>query len=163
MLHRHPFLSLLTGAYLVFVGWLTLTPQPIDADDVDLIERVLAALHRRGYLESIDYDRLEFLANIALFVPVGMFLLLLLGTKRWWLAIALCFAMTAFIEAAQGRIPGRVPDDRDLFANGVGAVVGVLVAAILTLPATIRRERRRRAQRTTQSQLSHTPDAGSAM
>lgn len=34
-------------------------------------------------------------------------------------------------------IPGRVPDERDLAANGVGAVIGVLVALVLTLPATL--------------------------
>jgi len=30
VLHRHPLLSLLTGGYLAFVAWLTLTPQ-VDA------------------------------------------------------------------------------------------------------------------------------------
>ncbi|MFT4167453.1 MAG: hypothetical protein QM650_19630, partial [Microlunatus sp.] len=70
MLHRHPFLSLLTGGYLAFVAWLTLTPQSYAAEHIDLIYRVLDALHRRGYLESVDDRELEFLANIALFVPV---------------------------------------------------------------------------------------------
>ncbi len=149
MLHRHPFLSLVTGVYLLFVAWLTLTPQPIGSDQVELIERVLDALHRRGYVESLDYDRLEFLANIALFVPVGMFLLLLFGAGGWWVALIVSFAMTAGIETAQLGIPGRVSDDRDLLANGIGGVVGVAVALVLTLPATLRR-RRRKQRRLTQ-------------
>src|SRR5689334_4121707 len=94
MLHRHPFLSLVTGGYLVFVAWLTLTPQPIGADQQDLIMRGLDALHRRGYAESIDYNRLEFLANIGLFVPIGMFLLLLFGAGGWWIAAGGSFALT---------------------------------------------------------------------
>ena len=81
MLHRHPLLSLLTGGYLAFVAWLTLTPQVDAAGRISIIYRVLDALHRRGYLRSIDDTQLEFLANIALFVPVGMFLLLLFGTR----------------------------------------------------------------------------------
>lgn len=145
MLHRHPVLSLLTGGYLAFVAWLTLTPQVDAVGRISIIYRVLDALHRRGYLLAIDDNRLEFLANIALFVPVGMFLLLLFGTRLWWVALTASFAMTTFIEMAQRSIPGRVPDERDLVANGLGAVIGVLVALVLTLPATLRRRRHRRA------------------
>ncbi|MFT4262894.1 MAG: VanZ family protein [Nocardioides sp.] len=143
MLWRHPLLSLLTGTYLVFVGWLTLTPHPIGTSQQDLLLRILDGLHRRGRLESLDYDRLEFLANIGLFVPIGMFLLLLFGAGGWWAAALASFAMTAGIEYAQHYIPGRVPDDRDLVANGAGALLGILVALVLTLPATLRRRRRR--------------------
>jgi glycopeptide antibiotics resistance protein len=146
VLHRHPLLSLVTGAYLVFVAWLTLTPQPIGPDQVELIERALAALHRRGYAESLDYDRIEFLANIALFVPVGMFGLLLVGAGAWWLALIAPVALTFGIETAQLGIPGRVSDERDLLANTVGGVLGVFVALVLTLPATLRRRRRRRGR-----------------
>lgn len=144
MLHRHPFLSLLTGAYLVFLGWLTLTPQADHYDEAAFVQRVLDALHRRGYAESIDYERFEFLANIALFVPAGIFLLLLFGAGNWWLALAAAVAMTVGIESLQTQIPGRVPDDRDILANGLGAAIGIAVALVLTLPATLRRRRRRR-------------------
>jgi VanZ family protein len=157
VIHRHPFLSLVTAAYLGFVGWLTLTPQPIDAADQDLILRALAALHRRGYLEWVDYTRLEFLANIALFVPVGAFLVLLLGARWWWVALGACVAMTGFIETAQQAIPGRVPDDRDLVANSLGAMVGVVTALVLTAPAEIRHARARRARRARQASPSRQP------
>ena len=147
MLHRHPFLSLLTGGYILFVAWLTLTPQPIDADDQQYIHRVLDALHRRGYAESLDYNRLEFLANIALFVPVGVFLLLLFGAGGWWLAGIGSFAMTVVIETVQQQIPGRVSDERDLVANTFGALIGIAIALVLTLPATLRRRERKRYER----------------
>lgn len=145
MFHRHPVLSLLTGGYLALVAWLTLTPQSYAAERISIIYRVLDAFHRRGYLLGIDDSRLEFGANIALFVPVGMFLLLLFGQRLWWLALGASFAMTTAIEAVQRVIPGRVSDERDLLANGTGAVIGVLVALVLTTPAALRRRRRRRA------------------
>jgi VanZ like family len=145
MLHRHPILSLLTGGYLLFVAWLTLTPQPITAPEQDLILRVLAELHERGYVLWLDFDRLEFLANIALFVPIGMFLVLLAGSRQWWLALLACFALTAFIETVQRDIPGRVSDGRDLLANSTGGVIGVLLALILTAPGELRRRRERRS------------------
>jgi glycopeptide antibiotics resistance protein len=147
MFHRHPFLSLVTGGYLVFVAWLTLTPEPIGPDQQQFIQRVLDGLHRRGYAETLDYDQLEFLANIALFVPIGVFLLLLFGAGGWWLAAIGSFAMTAVIETLQRQIPGRVSDDRDVLANGIGALIGIAIALVLTLPATLRRRDRKRWER----------------
>ena len=146
MLHRHPVLSLLTGGYLAFVAWVTLTPQAYAAEHIAIMYRVLAVFHRHGYLLSVDDSRLEFLANIALFVPVGMFLLLLVGTRLWWLALAASLAMTTAIEIAQRNIAGRVPDERDLAANGLGAIIGILIALVLTAPAALRRRRLRRAR-----------------
>ncbi len=146
MLHRHPVLSLLTGGYLALVAWITLTPQAYASERISIIYRVLDALHRRGYLLAIDESRLEFLANIALFVPIGMFLLLLFGNRLWWVAVAASFAMTIAIETVQRVIPGRVSDERDLLANGIGALIGVLVALVLTAPTALRRRRQRRAR-----------------
>jgi glycopeptide antibiotics resistance protein len=157
MLHRHPFLSLITGGYLVFVAWLTLTPQPIGPDQQQLIQRALDALHRRGYAESIDYEQLEFLANIALFVPIGVFLLLLFGAGGWWLAAIASFGMTAVIETVQQQIPGRVSDDRDLLANTVGALIGIAIALVLTLPATLRRRERKRDEQQREAYLARWP------
>lgn len=148
MLHRHPLLSLLTLAYLGFVAWLTLTPGSLAPTQSDLALRVLARLQRYEELSWLTYDRAEFLANIALFVPVGLFLLLLVGTRFWWIAAALAFAMTSAIETAQRSIPGRVPDERDLLANTAGALVGIVIGVVLTLPATIRRGRAKRARAT---------------
>lgn len=124
-----------------------MTPQPIGPNQQEFIHRALDALHRRGYAESIDYMRLEFLANIGLFVPIGMFLLLLFGAGGWWLAGIGSFAMTVMIETVQKQIPGRVSDERDLAANTLGALIGIAIALVLTLPATLRRRERKRYER----------------
>lgn len=146
MLHRHPFLSLVTLAYLGFVGWVTLTPGSRAPTSSDLVLRVLARLQRYDELSWLTYDRAERLANVALFVPVGLFLLLLFGTRFWWVAGVAAFAMTSAIETAQRSIPGRVPDDGDIAANTLGALVGIVIGVVLTLPATLRRNRRRQAR-----------------
>ncbi len=139
MLHRHPFLSFVTLVYLAFVGWVTLTPGPNAPTQSDLVLRVLARLQAHERLSWLTYDRAEYLANVGLFVPVGLFLLLLFGTRLWWLAVAAALTMTSLIETAQRSIPGRVPDERDIAANTLGAVVGVCLGLVLTFPATLRR------------------------
>lgn len=148
MFHRHPFLSLLTFAYLGFVGLVTLTPASEQPDYSALAERVLARLERYPDLDPVtarlNVDRIEFLANIGLFVPVGVFMLLLFGARLWWLAVAAGIALTSAIEVTQRSIPGRVSDPRDVVANSAGAVIGVVLALVLTLPATLRRRRSRR-------------------
>ncbi len=147
MFHRHPFLSLLTFAYLGFVGLVTLTPASEQPDYSALAERVLARLERYPDLAPVtarlSVERVEFLANIGLFVPVGVFMLLLFGSRLWWAALAGGVALTAAIETAQRSIPGRVSDPRDVVANSAGTVIGVLLALVLTLPGTLRRRSRR--------------------
>src|SRR5689334_13418485 len=100
MLHRHPVLSVLTLAYLAFVGWLTLTPASSAPTSSELVLRVLASLQSHDRLAWLTESRAEFLANVALFAPVGLFLLLLVGTRFWWLAAGLAFALTNAIELA---------------------------------------------------------------
>lgn len=141
MFHRHLFLSLATFVYLGFVAWLTLTPDLGQRDEWALVPRVLERLQRYEELSWLTYDRAEALANVALFVPVGLFFLLLVGTWWWWAAFGLGVAMTLAIESAQRAIPGRVPDVRDLLTNTAGTVIGVMIGVVLTAPAAVRRAR----------------------
>ena len=145
MLHRHPVLSLLTLLYLGFVGMVTLTPASDQPDYSDLASRILARLERYPDLEPLtsrlSVERIEFLANIGLFVPLGVFLLLLVGTRLWLVALVAGVVLTSMIENIQRSIPGRVSDPRDVAANSIGMVIGIVLALVLTLPDTLRRRR----------------------
>jgi VanZ family protein len=151
VLHRHPFLGLLSVLYLGFVGLVTLTPGQGQPDYYALAERILARMQRYPDLDPLTYrlspERIEFLANIALFVPLGVFLLLLVGTRLWWVALAAGIVLTSMIESVQGIIPGRVSDPRDVAANAIGMFVGIALALVLTLPGTLRRNRERQRER----------------
>jgi hypothetical protein len=70
MLHRHPVLSLITLAYLAFVGVVTLGPQPLDSSNSGWLLRALGFFSRQNATDWIPYDRVEFTANIGMFVPV---------------------------------------------------------------------------------------------
>ena len=147
MLHRHPFLSLLTLLYLGFVGLVTLTPGSEQPDYSAWAARVLARLQRYPDLDPLtsrlSVERVEFLANVGLFVPLGVFLLLLVGTRLWLVALAAGIVLTSMIENIQREIPGRVSDPRDVAANSIGMFVGIAIALVLTLPGTLRRRRER--------------------
>jgi glycopeptide antibiotics resistance protein len=141
VLYRHPFLGSATLAYLAFVALLTLTPGSVAPTSSGVVLRLLARLQRYDELSWLTYDRAEYLANVALFVPVGLFLLLLFGVRFWWLALTAAIVLTSSIETVQRVVPGRVSDERDIAANTIGAVVGIIAGAVLTFPATLRRWR----------------------
>ncbi|MBM7025667.1 VanZ family protein [Clavibacter zhangzhiyongii] len=147
MLLRHPLLGTATALYLGLVAWITLSPEPYDRRIDGFLFRALGALHRHDGTAWITYSLVEGAANVAMFVPVGMFLVLLLGRSRWWLAIALGVGLSALIELAQAFLPTRVSDVRDLLHNGLGALVGVVVVLILTARSENARRRALRQRR----------------
>jgi hypothetical protein len=69
------------------------------------------------------------------FVPVGILLVLLLGRRRWWAAIAFAVLGSAWIEAAQTVwMPTGYATVIDIVWAGSGAVTGVAVTLLLTSP-----------------------------
>ena len=131
MFLRHPVLSIATLAYLGLVGWLTLTPQ-LPGHQQNWLWQLAVFFDDSESTRWISFNLLEFTANVALFVPFGIFFVLLLGRRRWWLAVLLGVGMTVAIEFGQQFIPNRVSDPRDLLANSIGTVVGTLLALVLT-------------------------------
>lgn len=144
MFLRHPILSAATLAYIALVGWLTLTPQSA-VQEQGILWRLVEVFERFSATDWITFNHVEFALNVAMFVPFGIFFVLLLGRGRWWLAIMLSIALTVGIEFAQQTIPGRVSDPRDLVANTGGAVLGSLVALLVTWPKAHRIRSRARA------------------
>ncbi|MCU1545641.1 MAG: VanZ family protein [Homoserinimonas sp.] len=134
MLHRHPILGLVTLAYLGVVGWLTLGPQPLDDNGRGALLRVIRYLQTFEGTGWITYSLIEFSANIAMFLPVGVLFVLLLGRRLWWLAIVLCIVLTLGIEVAQEFLRDRISDPRDIIANSLGGLIGVLSALVITGP-----------------------------
>ncbi|MBO9521629.1 MAG: VanZ family protein [Nocardioidaceae bacterium] len=79
----------------------------------------------------LSWDRTEVLANVALFVPYGFLLRILLG--RAWAAVLLCVLISAGIELAQqAYLPTRVPTVADVEHNALGGLLGALLASLLT-------------------------------
>lgn len=145
MFRRHPLLSLVTFVYLGFVAWVTLGPQPI-GDGNTWIFRALRVFARYDLTSWLNYQRLEFLANVGMFIPIGMFFLLLFGRRLWVVSVLAGVALTCTIEFVQKFLPDRVSDISDIIANSSGTLIGVLFALAVTegKARQLRRERRAR-------------------
>lgn len=122
------------GVYLAGLLLVVLWPQHVDRDVVPLIER----LHE--LFPPITHARVEFAANVVLFVPPAALLASVLRRRRWVVA-PLGVAASAVIETVQDALlPGRTADLRDVLANGAGAVLGLLLTLAIERMRTRRTE-----------------------
>ncbi len=70
------------------------------------------------------------------FIGLMAFLLARMGL-RWYLTLSLMLAFGAMIEVVQIWVPGRSPSWQDFFDDGIGALIGILIAFLI--PGTSRR------------------------
>lgn len=130
-------LAIAYGVALALVGFWG---SPVDAAGSRWLTRVLAAAHRHGLPERIDYAAVESLANVVYFVPLGLLVVLLAGARWWWAAIAAGLVVSTCIETGQALLlPARTATIDDVAANGVGAVVGAMAGVLLLSRAARRR------------------------
>ncbi|WP_166804791.1 VanZ family protein [Cryobacterium sp. Sr8] len=124
--------ALLLAAYVLLVLAATMWPTPLDQGYAASIDKLLAVLHRNGVPEWFGYHKLEFSANVLMFVPLGFLVTMLLPTWGWWLALLLCPALSVAIEFTQASIlTARFATVTDVVANSIGALLGIAVAVAL--------------------------------
>jgi len=122
----------LTAAYVVALGFIALWPTPVDRGARGSIASTLAWLHTHGVPTWVDYDVIEFTANIALFVPVGLLTVVLFGSTRLWAGVLAGLMLSCAIELSQRLfLPGRFSSLLDVLANTAGAYAGALFAVVL--------------------------------
>jgi glycopeptide antibiotics resistance protein len=119
----NPLVLFATVGYLGVIAWLTMTPGNREAYLVS--NRAIRLL--QGLPIELTWSQWEFILNIVLFVPLGLLLLLLFGRRFFWVAIFVALFASVSIEWAQQFVPLRVPDTRDIIANGLGGLLGMLI------------------------------------
>lgn len=132
----------LTAGYLAFVVYITLGPVPWRTEPNEAPSGFLTP---EAWLRAETWttgSTFEILANVALFVPVGVLFRLLMRGLPWWPPLLLAIALTVGIEFLQVPLE-RVSDPRDLVANTAGAVTGVLVGQLMLAVSRIVRSMRR--------------------
>lgn len=139
---RRRIVTFLLCIYSVFVLVITLSPRMPGSGFVSrLVYRVLASLHARGLLEGVDFHAVEFLGNILMFVPLGVFAALLISRRHWWVLLFAGTVFSGFIELGQLLfLSDRSPDVRDLISNSTGFIIGAIAAVIFRLAVAHRDE-----------------------
>lgn len=136
---RHAIVAVLAVGYGIFLALVVFWPSPIDRPVAAMLERVIAELHERGVPAFVDYTFIEFTANVALFVPVGVVLGLIVPLRWTVIALLLGPALSGAIELAQHfLLPDRYSTSADIIANSLGSTVGVLLAATLRAVVAVR-------------------------
>lgn len=94
------------------------------------------------YLDPFaPYDVADAVMNVAVFVPVGVLVPLVLPRAPWWVTAAVAAGFSLVIELVQyltGNLlgGGHVADVHDLFFNVVGGLAGLaLLTAVVRVPA----------------------------
>lgn len=120
------------AAYSLVVAAATLSPTPLDQGYETSIARLLAVLHRNGVPPWFGYSKLEFTANIAMFVPLGFFICLALPAGLWWLVTLIIPVGSAIIELTQFfLLSERFASVMDVLANTAGGYLGAAFAVAL--------------------------------
>ncbi len=109
------------------IGVLLLTWLPAaDAGKVTGVVAVLAqVLAAWGVPFPVAYTALEFTANIALFVPLGVLLPIAWRGLPTWSVVAVGCAASVMIELVQLTMPSRYSTISDVVANTLGTAVGI--------------------------------------
>lgn len=133
--------------YLLFVGFTVWLPASVSSKVTGLVgitARWIAEAGIAPYQQSAVV--LEILANVALFVPVGLLLAFAAPRLRLWQVTLAGGLMSVLIETVQGLMPSRFPTLSDVIANTTGTFLGALVTAVLValLSRDPRRQRSRR-------------------
>ena len=115
------------SAYAIVLALIAFWPVHVDSGAGPFLRAITRAI------PLLTYSRIEFTANILLFVPLGFLLTLILVRERW-MVLPIAFLTTVIIETVQAiALSARTPSVLDIIANTAGACAGMLVAGFVEL------------------------------
>lgn len=115
-----PAVALLAVLSALFVVLVTIANRGIDVSSDSLSRQLL--WWTRGLDAPHGSDVLGWVFNVVLFTPVAFFATLL--ARRPWLVAGCLIAVSFAVETAQALFLTGRPDQLDVLANSIGAIVG---------------------------------------
>lgn len=116
---------ILLAATLCAVLIIVFAPGPPALESQQRLAAWLHEVHQTWMPRWITFDLIEFLSNVVMFLPLGLFGALAWAWRRRYLVVAACCALSALVELAQAVVlPERMGSVVDVVANTVGAAVG---------------------------------------
>lgn len=129
---RVTFAITLLCVYAAIVLVMTMWPTPITQGREAAVDKVIKVVSRSDVFNWFGYSAFEFLANAAMFFPLGFLVGLALARRFAWTGILLVPAFSAGIEATQMLlISDRYGTVQDVVANSIGGWLGLLVAFLV--------------------------------
>ena len=120
-------LVVVSTVYVALVLWITLRPLPWAIEGNQTAWGVLNPAAWTDADAWVSGRPIEILANVAMFLPAGILAgLLLRGPMR----LIAPLALTVMIEVGQIFLNDRISHPRDLVANALGAVIGLIVVGV---------------------------------
>ena len=115
--------------YIVTLLWASLNPEPIDGSGPirKFVAWVLNYTSASKTWHWLDYNTLEALSNVALYVPLGISLAVLLRRLPWWADALIGISVTAGVELTQRLLlPDRFGTWADVLHNSLCVLIGVI-------------------------------------
>ncbi len=113
--------------YLIGVALIVWLPASIASRFTGLAFRLARYVSEHfGIALSTSYTVFEFLANIALFIPLGLLLVAAWPRSNAWIVLLIGYSASATIELVQTLLPSRYPTLSDVIANTIATALGCL-------------------------------------
>lgn len=128
---HHRISLILAVAYLLALACIAFWPTPVDRPVSGTLTQVIGWMHAHGMPWFIGYNKIEFAANIVLFVPLG-YVIASAWARKWWHIVLIGGSVSCLIELGQALLlPNRYASALDILANTLGAAIGagILVVA----------------------------------
>ena len=114
------------AAYVVALMLIVFWPTPVDRPAAGILDQFITWMHRHGSPTAIGYAQIEFSANVALFVPMGI--IASVWTQRAWAGLLVGAGSSVLIELGQALfLAARYATVLDVVANTLGAGIGAVV------------------------------------
>ena len=130
---RYVFVARVTlVVYVAALLWVVFAPAREAARVTGLVAEIAQLLGAVSAPFDPTYIVLEFLANIALFVPLGALMALVFTRLPGWTIIVAGLACSVTIELVQLTLPSRFSTVSDIVANTLGTGCGLLLVVIIS-------------------------------
>ncbi|WP_279586746.1 VanZ family protein [Paenarthrobacter nitroguajacolicus] len=114
--------------YVIGLAMVAYWPTPVDEPIQGTLAKVLNYLHAQGVPEWFDYQFIEASANVAMFVPLGIFAALAMPSRACWQLVGMGLLASICMELGQLLfITARIYSAVDLVTNTLGCVIGIFV------------------------------------
>ncbi|WP_364323031.1 VanZ family protein [Paenarthrobacter nitroguajacolicus] len=118
--------------YLAGLALVAYWPTPVDRPVHGTITTILKYLHTHGVPRWFDYHFVEASANVAMFIPLGVFAAMAMPSKAGWHIAVIGLLASLCMEVGQLIfISARFSSLVDVVTNVCGAVIGIVAARVL--------------------------------